>query len=204
MLTAGVYGLSKSDRWNQKATGYYHLKGILDGYADKFGLGELSYEKFQHRAFHPGRTALIKGQGQSIGYLGEIHPDVLENYQLKSPVAIFELNFESLVQLSDPKRTFTQIPKYPALTRDLALVVDRQISTQEIKDVMTAFGSAYLEKVEFFDLYQGNQLPPGKKSMAFSLNYRAKDRTLTDDEVHIIFTELLNRLNAELGAEIRA
>lgn len=204
MLTAGVSGLPKSDRWNQNAAGYYHLKGILDEYADKFGLGELTYQKTQHATFHPGRTALIKARGQSIGYLGEIHPDVLENYQLKSRVAIFELNFEKIVQLSNPKRNFTQLPKHPALTRDIALVVDSKISTQEIKDVINTFGSEYLEKVEFFDLYQGNQLPLGKKSMAFALSYRAKDRTLTDDEVNVDFEKLLDRLNRELGAEIRA
>lgn len=204
MLTAGVSGWQKDDRWKQNAAGYYHLKGILDVYAAKFGLGELIYEEGQHPVFHPGRTALIKAKGQKIGYLGEVHPDVLENYQLKNRVAIFELDFEKLVQLSDPKRNFTALPKHPALTRDLALVVDQKISTQEIEDLITAFGSEYLEKAEFFDLYQGQQLPQGKKSMAFALSYRAKDRTLTDDEVNIVFGELLKTLSNRLGAEIRS
>ncbi|AZR73668.1 phenylalanine--tRNA ligase subunit beta [Anoxybacter fermentans] len=203
MLAGAVMGVLENDQWNQNAGGFFYLKGILDAYANKFGLGELIYEKAQHDSFHPGRTALIKAKGEEIGYLGEIHPDVLANYDLKDRVTVFELNFEKIVELSSAERRFTELPKYPALTRDIALLVDEGVSVQSIKEVIRTTGAEYLESVELFDLYHGEQVPQGKKSVAFAMVYRAKDRTLTDEEVNAIIDQLLTRLKDELGAEIR-
>ncbi len=203
MLTAGVVGLDEKDRWNQNAAGYFHLKGILEAYARKFGVGELTYSHGEHDALHPGRTALIKAHGEVLGYLGEIHPDVMGNYDLKERVTVFELNFEKIVELSDTEVTFSDLPKYPALTRDIALLVDTKVSAQDICEVIQKIGKEYLETVEIFDLYQGAQVPDGKKSMAYAMSYRAKDRTLTDDEVNALIDELLERLQDKFGAEIR-
>lgn len=205
MLTAAVMGLPENDPWKQQATGFFHLKGILDEYAETFGLGQLTYERLTTmEMLHPGRAALVKAKGVEIGYLGEIHPDVLANYDLEERVSVFELNFETIASLVNNERRYRELPKFPASTRDIALLVDRGISTQAITDVIASTGSDYLASVELFDLYQGAQVPAGKKSMAFAMSYRAKDRTMTDEEVNAIMEQLFTRLKEELGAEIRS
>lgn len=205
MLTAAVIGLPENDPWRQRAAGFFYLKGILDQYAETFGLGELAYERTTAmEMLHPGRGAIVKAGGVEIGYLGEIHPDVLSNYGLEERVTVFELNFETVVQLIHNERRYRELPKFPASTRDIALLVDREVSMQAIKDIIAGTGSEFLESVELFDLYQGAQVPAGKKSMAFAMSYRAKDRTMTDEEVNGIMERLFARLKEETGAEIRS
>ncbi|MCK4259228.1 MAG: phenylalanine--tRNA ligase subunit beta [Halanaerobiales bacterium] len=203
MLAGAVMGVMVENLWNQKAAGFFYLKGILDAYAKKFGLGELEFEKAKHESMHPGRTSVVKARGQVLGYLGEIHPDVLENFDLEDKVTIFELDFEKIVNLNSVELRFAELPKFPALTRDIALLVDENVSHKEIEDIIKTTGSEFLEDVELFDLYQGEQVPNGKKSMAFAMSYRGSDRTLTDEEVNKIIDELLTQLKGELEAEIR-
>lgn len=203
ILAAAVRGLKEVDPWKQNAAGFFYLKGVLEAYAEKFGLGELTFEKAQHDSLHPGRTAVVKVKRQEIGYLGEVHPDVLANYDLEDRVTVMELNFAKMVELFSSERRFSELPKFPALTRDIALLVNESVNTQAIQAVIRTTGSEYLERVDLFDLYQGAQVPTGKKSMAFAMSYRAKDRTLTDAEVNAVMEELLSRLKNELGAEIR-
>ena len=203
MLSGGVMGVGEEDDWNQNAGGFFYLKGVLDAYAEKFDLGELRYEKTQLDSFHPGRTAVVKARGEELGYLGEIHPDVLVNYDLENRVTIFELNFDKIVELAVNERRFEELPKFPALTRDIALLVDEDVPAREIEEIIRTTGKEYVEDVKLFDLYQGEQVEEGKKSIAFSMSYRSKERTLTDEEVNEIFEKLLTRMKDELEAKIR-
>lgn len=202
-LSAAVMGIGKQDQWNQNAPEFFHMKGILDAYAEKFGLGELYYERTTLDSFHPGRTATIKAKGREIGIMGEVHPDVLKNFDLGQRVAVFELDFEQIVEVASEERRVEELPKFPALTRDIALLVDNEVTVQDIQKLIRKTGKEYLAHVELFDLYQGEQVPEGKKSVAFAMSYRAKDRTLKDEEVNAIIDDLLKRLKKELGAEIR-
>lgn len=202
-LSAAISGLKGNGDWNQNAKGFYYLKGILDEYAAKFGLGELRYEQGIHDSFHPGRTAIVKARGVTLGYLAEIHPDVLANFDLKDRTTVFEIDFEKVAELVDNSKKYAELPKYPALTRDLALILDAEISAQAVVDIIKSVGSEYLEHVELFDIYQGAQVPQGKKSMAFAMSYRAKECTLTDEVINPIIEELLTKLKSKLGAEIR-
>ena len=204
MIAAGVMGVGQDDQWKQNAAGFFYLKGILEAYATKFGLGELTFERSTLECFHPGRAAVVKAKGKQIGVIGEIHPDVLHNYDLEERVTVFELNFETLVELTSDEHRYVELPKFPALTRDIALLVNEEISAKAIETVIASTGQGYLENVKLFDLYQGSQVPAGKKSMAYAMSYRAQDRTLTDAEVNAILEELLSKLKDDLGAEIRS
>ncbi len=192
-----------ADSWNLDAGEFFYLKGILEDYFAEIGLDKVEFVKDSHSSLHPGRTAAIKINNELIGYLGELHPDVQENYKFNSRVVIFELDFELVVEYSTKSRIYQQLPKYPALTRDIALVVKEDVASLDIKNIIQRVGLEILESVELFDLYQGEQLEEGYKSLAYSLVYRTADRTLTDQEVNQVQNKIEEELNSRLGAKIR-
>ncbi|MFO7820126.1 MAG: phenylalanine--tRNA ligase subunit beta [Halanaerobacter sp.] len=202
-LSCAVMRDDLEDRWQVNATGFFYLKGILEDYFRQLGIEEVQFIRGEFPALHPGRTAEVVVEGESIGYLGELHPDVQENYDLSQRVTVCELDFAALVEAATAKREYQQLPKYPALSRDIALVVEEEVTSKEIKDLILELGSDIIESIELFDLYQGEQLEEGDKSLAYSIKYRVADRTLTDDEVNQVQAEIEEKLNQKLGAHIR-
>lgn len=203
-LTCFVTGIAPNQLWGQNADEFYYLKGVLEAFAKRFEIGELEFEKVKLDCFHPGRTAIVKIANEPLGYIGEVHPDVLQNYDLEGRAAIFEINFEKIVELAAKTRRFKDLVKYPAVNRDIALLVDQEIPVHQIYKLIQSVNTEYLEEVKLFDLYQGKQIPEGKKSLAFALKYRACDRTLTDDDINSIIKDILDIVKEKLGAEIRS
>ncbi|AGB41972.1 phenylalanyl-tRNA synthetase, beta subunit [Halobacteroides halobius DSM 5150] len=202
-LSAAVLDESLEEKWELNAPGFFYLKGVLEDYFINLGIENLKLSADEVTYLHPGRTAEIKVANQRIGYIGEVHPDVQENYNLDTRVTIFELDFNAIVKLTDSQRAYSQLPKYPALKRDIALVVKEGITHQEIEDLIEQVGGAIIESVELFDLYQGEQIPNGYKSLAYSLSYRVTDRTLTDKEVNKVQEQIEEELDNKLEAKIR-
>ncbi|MGM0501417.1 MAG: phenylalanine--tRNA ligase subunit beta [Bacillota bacterium] len=192
-----------NDSWNVNAPGFFYLKGVLENYFAQLGIENFEFLAAEWGSLHPGRAAKVKIEDESIGYLGEIHPNVQENYDLSQRVTACELDFAAIVEAATTDRTYRQLPKYPALTRDIALVVDKQVTSKEIKDIILNIGSEIIEEINLFDLYQGEQLEDKKKSLAYSIKYRVADRTLTDEEVNQVQASIEEKLNQKLGAKIR-
>jgi len=138
-----------------------------------------------------------------VGFMGQVHPLVAKNYGIDAELYCAELNFSKLFELTLPEPTFTPLPKYPAVTRDLALVCDEATTVAELENCITAAAGKLLRQVNLFDIYRGKGIPEGKKSMAFSLVLRADDRTLTDEDSVGVVNKVLAKLEADLGVQIR-
>jgi phenylalanyl-tRNA synthetase beta chain len=192
--------------------GFYDLKGVVETLLVGLGL-EGTFEQGEHSAFHPGRCAQVSVgdavvgvvQPTVVGVMGELHPAVREAFDLPAqPVCALEFDLEALLAQMGLARTMQPIPRFPSVSQDLALVVDEDLSAQKVQEAIVEAGGRLLRRVELFDLYRGEQIPPGKKSLAFSLTYQAEDRTLTDAEVAKVQARIVQHLAKGLGAELRA
>jgi len=195
--------------------GFYDLKGVVETLLAGLGLEGTFEQCSQHRlftaahsAFHPGRCAQVNVGDSVVGVIGELHPLVREAFDLPAqPVGALELDLEALLAQAiavGKVRTMQPIPRFPAVSQDLSVVIDEDFSAQKVQEAIVEAGGRLLRRVELFDLYRGEQIPPGKKSLAYSLTYQAEDRTLTDDEVAKVQERIVRRLAEELGAELRA
>jgi phenylalanyl-tRNA synthetase beta chain len=193
-LTVGVYG----------NTDYLSLKGIVENLLEALGVqGAAFVRESSNPTFHPGKTAALTIKKDCAGVLGEIHPDVTDNYGIETSCYVAELNLDVLYAAANLERRYAPLPKYPAVTRDIALLVDDSILVQEIEDVIVKQGGAMVEKVKLFDVYKGKQIPEGKKSIAYSIVYRLASKTLTDVEVNKVHEKILRSLEYKLGAQLR-
>lgn len=194
-LVLGMYG-EKND--------FYRLKGIIESMLEKIGIKESEYvPELNDQTFHPGRCANILYKDTYLGIIGEAHPDVAENYGIKARLYICEMGFESLLSCANTDKLYQPLPKYPAITRDIALVLEENKYVKEIEDIIKQYGGDLLEKVELFDIYRGKQVKEGYKSVAYALSYRDIQKTLTDEEVNAVHTKILEALKEKLGAELR-
>jgi len=184
--------------------GFYDLKGVVETLLAGLRL-EGVFEPGQHPAFHPGRCAQVSVGDGVLGVMGELHPLVLDAFDLPpQPVCALEFDLEALLAQVGVARTIQPISRFPAVVQDVALVVDEGLSAEEVRQAILAFGGRLLRDARLFDLYQGEQIPPAKKSLAYSLTYQAEDRTLTDAEVAQVQERIVQHLAEELGAELRA
>ena len=138
-----------------------------------------------------------------VGYIGQIHPLVAKNYGIDGEVYCAEINFTALLNLQLPEATYTPLPKYPSVTRDLAVVCDEAITVAQVEEVINSAAGKLLRSIRLFDIYRGTGVPEGKKSMAFSLELRADDRTLTDADSEQVVSKVLEALKAAIGAILR-
>ncbi len=188
-----------------RETDFFDLKGVAEKLLERLKLYAFSFEPAHHPTFHPRRTALLKVDQTEIGILGEAHPAVLENYDLPSQkVCLLEFDLDALISLAQEKRYYEPVPRVPAITQDIALVVDEEVPAAKVEKIIKEIGGRILSQVWLFDLYRGEQIPPGKKSLAYSLTFQAQERTLTDKEVERIKARILGKLKQELGATLRA
>lgn len=194
-MVVGVYG---------KEEDFFSLKGRVENLLEMMGLENIEFVPEKNNGtFHPGRCAKIELEGKEIGILGEIHPIVKENFGMKAKAYVAELDFEAIYEMSNKEVKYQAIPKHPAMERDLALVIEDRVYVSQVEALIKNNGGKLLESVQLFDVYKGDQIQEGYKSVAYSLKYRAKDRTLTDEEVNKVQTKILEQLKSELGAELR-
>lgn len=194
--------------WGSSAEGlfdFYDLKGIIQGLLNGLALKDIQYESAQHPSFHPGKCATVIVRGETIGLLGEIHPLVVEKFDLPSqPVLAAELNMETLIPLLPDRYDMEPVPVFPPVLEDLALVVDEDIQAGQVAELIQQTGGEMVTSVHLFDIYRGGQAGPNKKSLAFSLTYQDPNRTLTDKEVAHLRQKIINRLEEKLGARLRS
>ena len=184
---------------------YFYLKGIVEALFERLGIKEIEFSREEnHPTFHPGRTANILHGDKVLGIIGEIHPDVLENYDLKERAYVAEIDFDTIIDIATLERKYKPLPKYPAISRDIALVLDQDILVKDIEKNIWSKGQGLIEKVELFDIYIGNQIPDGKKSVAFSITYRSFERTLKDEEVSKVHDEIIKTLETTFNAKLRS
>ena len=195
MLVLGTYGANET---------FFTLKGEVEAIFAGLRLEKARYEAVKDNpSFHPGRCARVSIGGVDVGVMGQIHPLVAQNYGIDTDVYCAELNFSQMMQLRLPDATYTPLPKYPTVSRDLALVCDEAVTVAQAEDVITAAAGKLLRNVKLFDIYRGVGVAEGKKSMAFSLELRSDERTLTDTDSEAVVRNVLEALKEQLGAVLR-
>lgn len=182
---------------------FYQVKGIVESLLERLGVANASYRAASGLAgMHPGRTAEVWAQEKRLGYLGQIHPQVEKAYDL-SETYVFQLDVDTLAEVADKEGFYRPLPKFPAVTRDLALVVDRDVPAEALQAAIREAAGELLESLTLFDVYTGERIAAGKKSMAFSLVFRDPERTLQDEEIQQLTTAVIEALKTETGAELR-
>lgn len=183
---------------------FFSMKGELDALLASLNLPAATYVRdTENPSYHPGRCAKLVIDGQAVGVLGQIHPLVAENYGIGADVYAAELDFSLLLTMAGGERVFHPLPKFPAVTRDLALVCDEAVTVGELEACITAAAGKLLRRIDLFDIYRGTGIESGKKSVAFSLELRADDRTLTDEDSVGVVNKVLARLESDLHVRLR-
>ncbi|GGB48673.1 phenylalanine--tRNA ligase subunit beta [Fictibacillus barbaricus] len=204
-VSGAVTGVFNEHLWQgeRKTVDFFVLKGILEGLLDELNLSErITYEAGEIENMHPGRTAIVKLDGISVGFVGQLHPALQKELDLKDTY-VFELNATSLLEKETDQMVYQTLPRYPSITRDIALVVDQELPAGDLTTVIQAAGGVLLKEVNLFDLYEGEKMEEGKKSLAFSLKYFDPERTLTDEEVVTAHDRVLKSLEERFGAQLR-
>ena len=195
MLLLGTYGANET---------FFTLKGELEAIFKGLRVKKASYCAVKDNpSYHPGRCAKVSIDGVDVGIMGQVHPLVAKNYGIDVDVYCAEINFTAIMGLLLPDATYTPLPKYPSVTRDLALICDEAVTVADAENVITAAAGKLLRGVKLFDIYRGTGVPEGKKSMAFSMELRADDRTLTDTDSEQVVSKVLKALAEKLGATLR-
>ena len=184
---------------------FYHIKGVVEAIFQKLRLTFYSFDPAQTEPYlRPGYSCRILVNGTEVGTCGELHPDVIDACDIQRPAYAMELDIDKLKPFLPSRPTFQKLPKTPYVERDLALVVEKHIKAGDIKTAIKAFHTDLIESITLFDIYEGKPLPIDKKSLAYSIRYRAKDRTLTDSEIDSLQSDLIAFLNEKFKAELRS
>jgi phenylalanyl-tRNA synthetase beta chain len=184
--------------------GFFDGKGAIETLMEAARIAGWSLRPAEHGWLQPGRSADVLVDGQVVGWMGEVHPRVLEVYEAEAPVVLFELDLGMLLEAAVDVVTYQEVPRLPAVHLDLAVVVDEGVAADDVLDAVRQTGGGLLESVRVFDVYTGEGIAEGKKSLAFALTYRSHERTLTDDEVHQVHDRVVEAVRSATGGEIRS
>jgi phenylalanyl-tRNA synthetase beta chain len=184
---------------------FFDLKGIIENLFRGIHVSGLAAEAANHPTYRPGRTARMLVDDRQIGWLGELHPLVVEGFDIDGhwPVIAAELDLEVILPLIPDEIQVDAISPYPAVLEDIALIIDRDVPAAEVLDAIHRAGGFLLQKAELFDVYEGKPIPPGKKSLAYHLTFQAPDKTLTDKVVRKNRERIVQQLKRQLGATLR-
>ena len=195
ILTIGMYG---------EDVDFYTLKGIVENILEAISVNHYEVEKETGNAsYHPGRCANVKVGMDVIATLGEVHPEVLDNYMVSKRAYLAEVNITKLVKYARANKKYTEVPKFPAVERDIAVIVDEEVEVGQIEKIVMKKAKKLLERMQLFDIYRSEKLGEYKKSVAYSLIFRDKNKTLSDKEVNGIMETIVSELEKQLGAELR-
>lgn len=183
---------------------FFTMKGVVEEFLDRLGMNKKeTYDPKSGRPFlHPGRQAAILYDGTQIGYMGEVHPTVAASYGIGDRAYVAVLDMPSIVERATFDRKYEGIARFPAVTRDISMVVPKDVMVGQIEEIIAVRGGKILESYELFDVYEGAQIQEGYKSVAYSIVFRAKDKTLEEAEITAVMKKILNGLQS-LGAELR-
>jgi phenylalanyl-tRNA synthetase beta chain len=195
ILMLGTYGPNET---------FFTIKGELEAILRTLRIRKAAYTAVNDNpTYHPGRCAKVTIDGIEVGYIGQIHPAVAKNYDIDAEVYCAEINFNALFNLQLDEPTYSPLPKYPSVSRDISVVCDDCVTVGQAEEVITAAAGKLLRNVKLFDVYRGTGIADGKKSLAFSLELRADDRTLTDEDSEGVISRVLSALSDKLGAVLR-
>lgn len=204
-IAGAITGRRAPQAWNQSndAVDFYDAKGIIEELFDYLRVNRYTVEVGSHYAMHPGKTAFFKKGRDVIATVGEVHPAVLAAYGITKPVYIFELDAKTVMKYMAKNFKHKALPKYPATTRDLAMLVDVDVQAADIEKAMTKAAGQNLNQITLFDVYTGKQVEAGKKSLAFSLTFQSNDKTLTDAEIDKDIEKIVAKLRKDFAANLR-
>lgn len=195
ILTIGMYG---------ENVDFYVLKGLIENVLETANINRYDIEKeTKNESYHPGRCANLKVGIDTIVIIGEVHPEVLLNYDIEKRVYLAEVNVTKLVKYSRANKKYVEVPKFPAVERDIAVIVDEKIEVGQIEKIITKKSKKWLEEAKLFDIYRDEKIGTGKKSIAYSLIFRDKNKTLSDEEINNIMEGIIAELEKTLGATLR-
>jgi len=202
MLTGVLAGARYDKAWNTSddVVDFYDAKGVVEGLLTRLGI-KVSFIESNDETLATGKQAAVLVNGNPVGVLGEVHPKVLAAFELTEPAYLFELNITSLLPYTAAPVIYQVVPRFPAVPRDIAIVLDANVPHEKVRDVIVNF--PLVSQVNLFDVYSGKQVPEGKKSLAYSIVFLSPDHTLTDDEVNGVMERIVARLNKEFGATLR-
>jgi phenylalanyl-tRNA synthetase beta chain len=207
MRLAGLfYRESGPTLWKEATPAFFIAKGALEALFEEMKIRDIAYAPSGEVFLHSGKSADIVAKGRRSGFIGEIGPAVVERLDLKvskPEIIVFEIDLDALLSFAPEKLTYCPIPKYPAIDRDVAVIVDDSVTSAELMDHVKGYKSEFIESAEFFDQYKGKNIPSGRKSLAFRIVYRRNDRTLTDSEVESIHQGLVLHILEKTGGELR-
>lgn len=208
-LAVVLSGRAMTDVWGMtpRPLDFYDLKGMIESLGETMGI-RFRFVVKEHPAFHPGRTAAILAHSardgeMEIGLMGEVHPDVAGSFDIKGRLLAAEIDIETLLNIKREPFQYEIIARYPAVVRDLAILVPHKISAEQVFEVLQSADATHLKEISLFDVYEGDQVPEGMRSLAFSLTYQAENRTMTDEEVLAQQAKIEKSLSDQLGIEMR-
>ena len=203
-LSIGICG-DKPGNWKEKPRGldFFDLKGIIEILMDSMGVTGYRMEKTAHPSLKESTSTTVNAGGNACGAFGEIKEDVARGFDIKRKVYAAEISLDDLLRCANLKKIFTSLPKYPSVKRDIAILLDDTINASGIYDVIKEEARGLVKSVDVFDLYKGRQIQEGKKSLAYTIEYRSDERTLDDKEVNDIHKKVQDALTKRLGAQIR-
>lgn len=204
-IAGAVTGLVSDANWNttKQEVDFFYLKGIVANLLHELGVTNESYQAVAMPDMHPGRTAAIYAGETYLGFIGEVHPNTAKEYKLKQRVYVFELDLQKVIELPKEAKLYTPVSKYPSITRDIALAVSADVTNQQIEDCIRKNGGAFLKDIKLFDVYQGEHIMAGFKSLAYTLVYSDPNATLQDEAVTKAFEKVQAKLVEEFEADIR-
>jgi len=206
-LVIALTGPRSLPDWQEADTAsmdFYDLKGVIEHTLNGLHLLDVKYKPGQHPSFHPGKCARVLSGDKQIGVMGELHPQVIENYDVpETPLLVAEFNLEAILEAVPTLFKVTSIPTQPPILEDIALIVDENIPAIEVENLIQQTGGNTITEVRLFDVYRGDQIGIGKKSLAYSLTYQDPARTLTDKAAAKLRNKIVRRLEQELGAQLR-
>ena len=192
--------------WSQNPAqiDFYDAKGIVEELLAGLSINNYFVEAGEHYALHPGKTAVFKKGRDVLVTVGEVHPAVSEALGIKKKIYVFEADIETLQRFAAKKFSLESLPKYPSISRDLAILVEHDTAAGDVEKVIVKSGGKFFKGVTLFDVYKGERIPADKKSLAFALEFRSNERTLTDEEADEAFKNILAAVEKDFGATLRS
>lgn len=205
-LAGAMLGRRNAVGWNQDnaMVDFYDAKGVVEELLAQLSISKYTVEAGEHYAMHPGKTALFKKGRDVIATVGEVHPGVLAAFGITKKMYIFEMDVATLMKYTATNFKYQLLPKYPAISRDLAMLVAEDVNASAIEKVIVQNAGKFLKDIRLFDVYQGAQIEKGQKSLAFSLQFQSAAKTLTDEEVEGPFNEILKKVEETFQAKLRS
>jgi len=189
--------------WSKGERDFYYLKGLVESLLGRLNIHDMEFFPVNLSYIHPQKGACVKINKEDIGYLGELSPAAAEGFDLKEKLYVFELSFDKIITKAVTEKKYTHLPKYPSIYRDIAIVLDNNIKSDDVYRIIRDTDNSILKEIILFDYYEGKQIPDGKKSLAYSLVYRTDERTLTEEDINPIHEKVIANLRDKLGAVLR-